>query len=429
LRLAALSALLLFGTMSVASAVTYVVDPYGTGDFPTIQDAIDATADTDVVELVAGTYRGPGNRDVTTLGRRITIRSNLGDAEMCTIDCERASRGIDLGEGAHLENVTIRNARGNGVTLSGKGSSLSGVHVHGCGRGLFVNAEPARVTDCVISGNGPRHWGGGVRLNVGATFENCIISGNIADIGGGVFFRGKRLFDPPLVLRQCTVTGNLAHAGGGVHCGMPQRRFVAPVELDRTILFGNFGGDLNLHQSSDSASIACSVPDLARVSGAIDAIEYGSGNVYGDPRFCDPIVWEDVPTTGGDFTLYVTSPAANSPLCGLIGALGVGCGGTPVEIGPTAPTSFALRPLSPNPFREATAIRWEVPRRVPVEIGVYEVSGRKIRTLVKGARGPGAGVERWSGHDDTGKHVSAGVYFVRMTAPGFEMTQRVVRLP
>lgn len=418
-------------------AATYVVNPDGTGDFPTIQAAVDATVDGDIVELGDGTFVGSDNRDVDTLGRRITIRSAAGTPDLCTIDCEGSYYGVRVRNGSTLEDVTILHAS-RGVWVTDEAATISGVNVHGCGHGMFVGAgwrhyeisTSARIIDCVISGNGcSTVRGGGVHVKDDATFERCVISGNVARFGGGVFIEGGHGQVPATVsFSSCTITGNLAEAGGGVHTGMPQRTFQALLDLDHTILWGNFGADLSVHKPLDHVTLGCSAIDRNLVAGALEAVQYGSGNLYGDPLFCDPIAWEDVPTTGGDLTLYVTSPAANSPLCGLIGALGVGCGGTPAEIGPTAP-SFVLGPVTPNPFRHETAIRWEVPRRVPVEIAVYDVSGRKIRTLVEETRGSGAGVERWSGRDDAGEHVAAGVYFVRMTVPGFERTHKVVRLP
>ena len=73
--------------VSSASAATYVVQPDGTGDFPTIQAAINAVVDTDIIELADGTFTGDGNRDLDYLGKAITIRSQSGDPSVCVIDC------------------------------------------------------------------------------------------------------------------------------------------------------------------------------------------------------------------------------------------------------------------------------------------------------------------------------------------------------
>ena len=50
-----------------AVSETYIVNPEGTGDFPTIQAAVDAASDGDLIELADGTFTGDGNRDIDYL--------------------------------------------------------------------------------------------------------------------------------------------------------------------------------------------------------------------------------------------------------------------------------------------------------------------------------------------------------------------------
>ena len=61
--------------ISVAAAETYVVKPDGTGDFPTIQAAIDAAYHGDVIELTDGVFTGDGNRDLWNRDRYLVFRS------------------------------------------------------------------------------------------------------------------------------------------------------------------------------------------------------------------------------------------------------------------------------------------------------------------------------------------------------------------
>ena len=56
---------------------------------------------------------------------------------------------------------------------------------------------------------------------------------------------------------------------------------------------------------------------------------------------------------------------------------------------------------------------------IDVELSIYDVSGRKIRTLVDGVRGAGAHRVEWNGVDESGQTVSAGVYYYKLrTAEG-----------
>lgn len=58
---------------SPVSAATHVVAPDATGGFPTIQAAIDASLDGDVILLEDGVYRGEGNRDIDFRGKSIAV--------------------------------------------------------------------------------------------------------------------------------------------------------------------------------------------------------------------------------------------------------------------------------------------------------------------------------------------------------------------
>jgi hypothetical protein len=57
-----------------AAANIYLVRPDGTGDFTTIQAAINAAVGGDVFELSDGTFVGDGNRDVDFGGKAVTVR-------------------------------------------------------------------------------------------------------------------------------------------------------------------------------------------------------------------------------------------------------------------------------------------------------------------------------------------------------------------
>jgi len=65
-----------------------VVKPDGTGDYPTIQAAINECEDGYIIELTDGVFRDGGNRDLTYWGTAVTIRSQNGDPATCVIDCE-----------------------------------------------------------------------------------------------------------------------------------------------------------------------------------------------------------------------------------------------------------------------------------------------------------------------------------------------------
>jgi len=88
-----------------------------------------------------------------------------------------------------------------------------------------------------------------------------------------------------------------------------------------------------------------------------------------------------------------------------------------------------LRPSFPNPFNPETTITYAVGEPARVFLGVYDVSGKLVRTLVDDVRDPGRIHEaRWNGKNDTGDGLPSGVYFLRITTDSLTATEKVVLL-
>jgi hypothetical protein len=86
---------------------------------------------------------------------------------------------------------------------------------------------------------------------------------------------------------------------------------------------------------------------------------------------------------------------------------------------PYVPVTTALMQNHPNPFNPTTTIVFDVATAGAVRIEIYDVSGSLVRTLVNEEKGIGRHVATWDGRDGTGNQVHTGVYFCRMTAPGY----------
>jgi hypothetical protein len=95
--------------------------------------------------------------------------------------------------------------------------------------------------------------------------------------------------------------------------------------------------------------------------------------------------------------------------------------------GPTLPLRLALHPARPNPFIHRTAIHFDLPVGGRIRLEISDVAGRRVRTLVDGALAPGFHVSEWDGRGDGGG-LRAGIYFVRLEAPGGVLRRRLVRL-
>ncbi len=89
--------------------------------------------------------------------------------------------------------------------------------------------------------------------------------------------------------------------------------------------------------------------------------------------------------------------------------------------GVEVPLRFALDSGAGNPVRSVVSLTFAVPQRSRVAIDLYDVSGRRLRSLVDGIREPG------HHHAALGaENLSTGIYFVRMRAGTFTETRRFV---
>lgn len=86
-----------------------------------------------------------------------------------------------------------------------------------------------------------------------------------------------------------------------------------------------------------------------------------------------------------------------------------------------------LRAL-PNPARDATSVQFELGRGGQVQVLVYDLAGRQVRTLASGTIAAGQHVVPWDGRDDAGRFVASGVYLLRLVSPAGAATERVTLL-
>jgi hypothetical protein len=102
--------------------------------------------------------------------------------------------------------------------------------------------------------------------------------------------------------------------------------------------------------------------------------------------------------------------------------------GTDAPALPSNRFGFDLSPASPSPFRRATTVRFSVPGRMRVSLAVYDVLGRKVRTLMDETLDRGVFARDWDGLADDGTRVPSGVYFTRMAAGDWTATRKTVVL-
>lgn len=96
------------------------------------------------------------------------------------------------------------------------------------------------------------------------------------------------------------------------------------------------------------------------------------------------------------------------------------------------PGALTLQPAFPNPFHDRTTLTFTIPEArttgVPLTLTVYDVLGRRVRTLVDERRFPGTFAVVWDGRDDAGRPLSSGLYVARLAVPEETRSVRLTRL-
>ena len=140
-------------------------------------------------------------------------------------------------------------------------------------------------------------------------------------------------------------------------------------------------------------------------------------------------IWPSVPYPRPDWVnLYLADINGNRRQAGP--ALVTGVEELPVAA-PSSASVATLHPVYPNPVTSSSAgmISFTVTETAPtpVTLDVYDMVGRRVRSLVKATVTKGTFVARWDGTDDRGATLSSGMYMVRLLS-GTTIVSRVVGL-
>lgn len=103
-------------------------------------------------------------------------------------------------------------------------------------------------------------------------------------------------------------------------------------------------------------------------------------------------------------------------------------GSTPGVSSPEIPADFRFGGTYPNPFSAEAAISFSLPSTGHVNVTIYDMTGRAIRTLSDTEMMAAEHSLIWDGLDETGHAVGAGVYFCRLQACGETVTQKMLRI-
>ena len=109
----------------------------------------------------------------------------------------------------------------------------------------------------------------------------------------------------------------------------------------------------------------------------------------------------------------------------------IGFSGTPTtireqELIQTALTSFALYQNYPNPFNPTTSITYSLPQAGDVEMSIYDIQGRRVRSLLKSMQAPGAYSIVWDSRTDGGSPCASGTYLCKVNFRGSILTKKLL---
>ncbi len=100
------------------------------------------------------------------------------------------------------------------------------------------------------------------------------------------------------------------------------------------------------------------------------------------------------------------------------------------DTGSRMPRAYSLSQNYPNPFNPMTTIRFEIPGtpavNVEVNLRIYDVRGRLVRTLIDDWKEPGSYQVSWDGRDDRGRRVASGIYFYTIRTEDFSSTRKMI---
>ncbi|MEM1127310.1 MAG: FlgD immunoglobulin-like domain containing protein [Bacteroidota bacterium] len=102
--------------------------------------------------------------------------------------------------------------------------------------------------------------------------------------------------------------------------------------------------------------------------------------------------------------------------------------GTSVTPANVPAATLQLQPAYPNPFNTATTLHVEIPAPTSFRLGIYDILGRKVKTLAEGTHPAGTRVFSWDGTDAHGRPSPSGLYLIRLDAGRQSLTHRLTLL-
>jgi hypothetical protein len=354
------------------------------GDYSTIQAGINASVNSDTVLVQPGTYV----ENINFNDKSIVVIGDTLDNSITIIDGNALSSVVSIINGEDSTSVIT------GFTIQNGLADYGG--------GIFCYTCSTTISNNIIIGN-TAYNGGGILCWPGSfpTISNNIISGNTTNNvyngsnGGGIYCwdRSFPIISNNIIIGNSAI-GNSSF-GGGIYCATS-----SPVVFNN-IIWANIAGyglgnDVAVGFFTTPIFYYCDIQDTIEVSAS-----FGTGVISVDPHFRD--------AENGDFHLMSTAcgDSVDSPcidtgdpnilddtldcLWGLgtdISDMGAYGGNINIDVGiedntlAALPDQFIIIQNYPNPFNASTNIKYYLPETEYVLIEIYDILGKKVKTLL-----------------------------------------------
>jgi hypothetical protein len=105
-----------------------------------------------------------------------------------------------------------------------------------------------------------------------------------------------------------------------------------------------------------------------------------------------------------------------------------GCGAVGNERISTVIKTFTLLQNYPNPFNPTTTIEYQLPKAGSVDIKIYDMNGRLIRSVLSRRQEMGIHSLRWDSRNDAGTPVASGMYFYQVRFDNSVLSRKMLLL-
>lgn len=358
--------------------------------------------------LVFGNLIGTDITGRQTLGRqRFGIWLELGASENKIGDklaagwnviCGSSESGIIVYDSASKSNIVAGNWIGTNSHLDYLGNAASGIFFGGGASNIHIGTQDSAATN-VIAFN---RWGVSCQGGKSQFLKRNAIFSNRED--------GIVVSDQAEVhIENCTIVNNMRT---GVNI------FSSDVWINSTILWNNVD------------EIAGQAPRGVEYSAIEDGDSLGShGNINSNPQFVNQrennlrLTLSSICIDSGDPILPLDPDSSRADM----GAYHFYHEMTFISAKTLyMPKEFRLHQNYPNPFNAETIIRYELPQKSSVKLGLYNLSGQEIAREVDTEQDAGSYLLRWDGRDQKGLMVASGIYLVQFEAGVFLQVKKAV---